>query len=133
MVACSRCQKENDRKGQRYCKACHAKYMREHRVGYASMTDLAKKKSSARAYANTYKKRGKLSPLPCFVCEDLDVEMHHEDYDKPLDVLWLCRACHLSCHNFSREKDPPWEQVERTAQPRGQGNGEQGRSTTPRR
>lgn len=26
------------------------------------------------------------------------VQMHHEDYSKPLDVIFLCRACHLLIH-----------------------------------
>ncbi len=104
MKHCSNCGCENDRHGQRYCKACHAAYMREHRAAYAELSDEAKKKNSARAYANTYLRRGKLKPEPCFVCSDPVAEMHHEDYEKPLDVLWLCRPCHLSCHNFAPVK-----------------------------
>jgi hypothetical protein len=28
-------------------------------------------------------------------CGSTDVEMHHPDYDKPLEVIWMCRSCHL--------------------------------------
>jgi hypothetical protein len=31
--------------------------------------------------------------------------MHHPDYDKPLEVVWVCRSCHLDIH--AEEKDPP--------------------------
>jgi hypothetical protein len=45
-------------------------------------------------------RRGELSKEPCMVCETrLSVEAHHSDYQKPLDVIWLCKACHLETHN----------------------------------
>lgn len=31
----------------------------------------------------------------CVVCnKDLAVEKHHEDYDKPLEVMFVCKKCH---------------------------------------
>jgi hypothetical protein len=27
------------------------------------------------------------------------VQMHHEDYDKPLDVVFLCKYCHMQRHS----------------------------------
>lgn len=41
---------------------------------------------------------GKLKKMPCEVCGALRVDAHHEDYDKPLDVRWLCRRHHLDRH-----------------------------------
>ena len=37
---------------------------------------------------------------PCAICGSTDsIEGHHEDYSKPLDVIWLCREHHLEIHN----------------------------------
>lgn len=54
-------------------------------------------KANARAYANVYQRRGKLVPKPCEVCGD-EAQKHHEDYSKPLQVMWLCRGCHVEHH-----------------------------------
>lgn len=43
--------------------------------------------------------RGGLSPMPCEVCLDThNVHAHHEDYSKPLDVMWLCKKHHEQRH-----------------------------------
>lgn len=41
---------------------------------------------------------GKLSKQVCEMCEKVPAEAHHEDYSKPLDVVWLCRKHHLAIH-----------------------------------
>jgi len=36
----------------------------------------------------------------CQICKNkLAVERHHEDYDKPLEIKFLCMLCHKRCHN----------------------------------
>ncbi len=39
---------------------------------------------------------GHLQRKPCEVCGSPDSEKHHDDYDKPLEVRWLCRKHHLA-------------------------------------
>jgi hypothetical protein len=39
-------------------------------------------------------KSGRLTRLPCRVCGNPKTEAHHEDYSKPLDVVFLCRVHH---------------------------------------
>ena len=85
------------REGQRYCHACHAEYMRAWRKQHP-LSGEQRKKDNARSYAGVYKRRGKLIPEPCQDCHTYEVKMLHEDYDNPLDVIWLCRECHLERH-----------------------------------
>lgn len=42
---------------------------------------------------------GDLTRKPCEVCGSvLKVQAHHDDYDKPLEVRWLCARHHLRHH-----------------------------------
>lgn len=43
-------------------------------------------------------------PLECSECRRVhrQIQGHHEDYAKPLDVVWLCPSCHQRRHRFSR-------------------------------
>ena len=41
---------------------------------------------------------GKLTPMPCEVCGKEKTQGHHEDYSKPLDVVWLCTRHHADRH-----------------------------------
>ena len=46
---------------------------------------------------------GKIKKLPCAFCRAEDnLEAHHHDYSKPLDVTWLCRPCHRRFHALER-------------------------------
>lgn len=43
-------------------------------------------------------KTGKLVRKPCVRCGNEKSLAHHEDYDKPLNVMWLCQPCHKQRH-----------------------------------
>lgn len=43
-------------------------------------------------------KSGKLVSSPCVRCASEKSLAHHEDYDKPLEVVWLCQPCHKQRH-----------------------------------
>ena len=43
-------------------------------------------------------KKGELIRQPCIRCGEQNSFAHHEDYDKPLDVMWLCPPCHKQRH-----------------------------------
>ena len=42
---------------------------------------------------------GRLEKQDCEVCGD-KAEAHHEDYSKPLEVLWLCKKHHMEKHKL---------------------------------
>ena len=48
--------------------------------------------------------RGDLVKGVCEVCSATRVDAHHDDYSRPLDVRWLCRAHHMEVHNELRAK-----------------------------
>ncbi len=40
-----------------------------------------------------------IRPNNCQKCnEAIKTEAHHEDYNKPSEVFWLCRKCHIGVH-----------------------------------
>ncbi len=43
-------------------------------------------------------KQGSMVRQPCEVCGAERVDAHHDDYEKPLSVRWLCRGHHLKHH-----------------------------------
>jgi|HubBroStandDraft_6_1064221.scaffolds.fasta_scaffold13000_2 hypothetical protein len=77
----------------------HAANMREWRKTHP-MSEEQRVRDRARAYAKVYLKRGLLKKLPCSVCADPQAQMHHPDYCKPLDVIWLCVKHHKDLHDW---------------------------------
>lgn len=45
---------------------------------------------------------GKLFRQPCWVCGN-KAQAHHPDYDRPLDVIWLCPPHHKQAHALVRQ------------------------------
>ena len=108
---------------QGWCKTCHVEYQQSP-AGKESQRKRDKKhsqtlKGKATAIRKTRKRKerfpekfkavqavrnaiqtGKLTrPLACPSCDvERFVEAHHEDYNKPLDVKWLCQDCHRILH-----------------------------------
>lgn len=80
-----------------------ADYLREYRKRYP-------KKYRAHSSVSKAIRDGKLErQLKCEECaSDFHVEAHHDDYDKPLDVRWLCAACHKQWHATNGEAKNPF-------------------------
>ena len=47
---------------------------------------------------------GHLVRQPCIRCGEKKSVAHHEDYDRPLDVMWLCQPCHKQRHKELMEE-----------------------------
>lgn len=57
-----------------------------------------KEKVLAIAKANQKKRSGKVLPQPCEICRADNAQMHHADYNRPLEVRWLCQYHHTQEH-----------------------------------
>ena len=105
------------------CKECTKKDSRENRrnnVEYYREYDRKRGNRQSKEYRDGYKARkqkaywartavgnalrdGKLIKGLCEVCGDSNVHGHHDDYDRPLDVRWLCPAHHSQWHKENGE------------------------------
>jgi hypothetical protein len=89
---------------QSWCKECtkknnHTKEMRDYkRTHMADRREEDVVKIKARSVINNGVACGKIVKQPCEVCDKAKTEAHHEDYNKPLDVNWLCKEHHSELH-----------------------------------
>lgn len=60
-------------------------------------------KNQAHIILNNAIASGKITRKPCEKCGEAKAEGHHEDYSKPLEVIWLCRKCHCNYHKERRK------------------------------
>jgi len=58
------------------------------------------KKYKAHSMVSNAVRSGKIvKPSECSeCCQPGHIEAHHDDYEKPLEVRWLCAACHKQWH-----------------------------------
>lgn len=104
-TTCSKCNLplEDNRVGKkRYCLSCHNEHMRNNRPKHSELSPEQRLKANCRSYVHSYLKRGKISKSPCSICGDINVQAHHEDYSKPLEIIWLCVKHHIEHHKSPR-------------------------------
>lgn len=114
-----RLQKEKERSERRSADAAHREQQRLRNRRVRSLDEF---KAKSREYQKEYARRkrevasahaavkyalktGRLvAPSSCVKCDDgtFRLHAHHEDYAKPLDVLWLCPRCHSLTHKEKR-------------------------------
>lgn len=57
-----------------------------------------KRRSACHSAVARALKSGKLIRLSCSRCNEVKSLAHHENYDEPLNVVWLCQPCHKERH-----------------------------------
>lgn len=106
------------------CKECTKKDAKKHRLNNLDRIREYDRKRGNRQdkkyrdrykekYPNKYKahnivsnaiRDGKLFKESCEVCGSEDnIHAHHDDYLKPLNIRWLCAACHSQWHRDNGE------------------------------
>lgn len=70
-----------------------------------------RRRKLARIRLNGAIRRGEITRGSCEVCGAADAQAHHEDYSRPLDVVWLCDLHHRATHG----EHTAVERVEREA------------------
>lgn len=104
-TTCSRCDRPR-RRGGRYCLIHHAEATRLWRrrnpePKHRDLPPLERKKRNARKRIWMRIRRGVMKRFPCAVCGKEPAESHHPDYDKPLEVVFLCRDHHQVAHELA--------------------------------
>lgn len=112
---CKKCHCETSvsTRNKNLARECNKQYMRKRReVAGEEVREYERKRGLNRPKDKKYRARmilniavrdGKIKrPLSCEKCGAVGmVYGHHEDYDKPLDVQWLCADCHGERHRRS--------------------------------
>lgn len=91
---CKRCMKDQREKMRPY-------YQGWRKQGHVAEWYKAYAKRRWRTDTKKAKARNAVRSLdrkPCEVCGAEKAEAHHQDYDFPLDVMWLCRRHHIEWH-----------------------------------
>ena len=84
--------KDNPEKVAEISKKAHKKWI-----------DANPKKHHAHCLVARAIARGELLKAPCEACGASGAQAHHDDYDKPLEVRWLCQRHHSIWHSQNGE------------------------------
>jgi ribosomal protein S27AE len=96
---CISCHRKYDRKRYELNKEKRKKLVRLYNKKNKEKISLRRKekykqKDWAREKVRRALKNKLLTKKSCKKCGEWEVQAHHKDYSKPLDVVWLCRKCH---------------------------------------
>jgi hypothetical protein len=63
-----------------------------------------KRRQKAHSAVSKALRQGALLKEPCCRCGNEKSVAHHDDYDRPLDIMWLCQPCHKQRHKELKEE-----------------------------
>lgn len=105
------------------CKNCHNKFFNNKKIYSKKELKLRRKyfrewerryvykngKNERKKYLCRIKtwyliKKGIIKRLPCEICGNKKSQAHHDDYDNPLSVKWLCLKHHIELHYRLKNK-----------------------------
>lgn len=98
---------------QAHCKVCGKTSTNESRKKWSAEKRRQKKTEQRQRFPEKYKARrkltyeleiGRIKRMPCEICGSKKSHAHHHDYDKPLDVQWLCPKHHYEVHRLMEAK-----------------------------
>lgn len=95
------------------CRPCNTERQKRYRQTDSGRAAIARRAARVQALMSPEKRfayllvnrevqSGRLKPQPCFVCNTPKTQAHHEDYSRPLDIVWLCTVHHSALHRERR-------------------------------
>jgi hypothetical protein len=83
-----------------YQKAWRLKNIEKVSEGNKRYRELNGEKKKAQRRVRDAVGRGEIERERCEVCGEGKAQGHHRDYEKPLEVVWLCAICHKLVHRL---------------------------------
>jgi len=91
--------------GYYMCRNCNTKRLQKYRQtpeGKEAIKSANKNyyEKNSEKHSNVWSKVKNIENEVCEVCGEVKVDKHHYDYNKPLDVVFLCRKHHKEVHRI---------------------------------
>ena len=85
-----------------WARAYRESHQEKHRLDSARQRIKFTDETKAKSIVNHAIRDGKLKREPCEICGKEPAQAHHDDYNYPLKVRWLCQDCHAKWHRDNK-------------------------------
>lgn len=100
---CLKCYRYLQKKRREEYNANYIKLKKENKFKRTIRKNNPNKKSQAQQITNDMINKGLIKRLPCILCGKKRTVAHHEDYNYPKKVTWLCYPHHNRLHHGKKE------------------------------